>query len=68
LDWRDHVAIDEAFYRPSELDVIYGYSSKAKAKIRREYDLPFENLIKRLVEEELKHGPEVIRLNDENSI
>jgi len=32
---------------------------RAKAKIGWEYKLPFENLIKQLVEEELKHGSEV---------
>ena len=59
LDWREHVDIDEALYRPSEIDVIYGNPAKAKAKIGWEYNLPFENLIKWLVEEELKHGAEV---------
>ncbi len=59
LDWKEHVAIDEALYRPSEIDVIYGNPAKAKAKIGWEYNLPFENLIKWLVEEELKHGAEV---------
>jgi GDPmannose 4,6-dehydratase len=60
LDWKDHVAVDKALYRPSEIDVIYGNPAKAKAKIGWEYNLVFENLIKRLVEEELKHGSEVI--------
>ncbi len=60
LDWKDHVAIDEGLYRPSEIDVIYGNPAKAKAKIGWTYNLVFEDLIKRLVEEELKHGAEVI--------
>lgn len=59
LDWKEHVAIDKTFYRPSEIDVIYGYPAKAKAKIGWEYNLSFENLIKLLVEEELKHWSEV---------
>jgi GDPmannose 4,6-dehydratase len=56
LNWKEHVATDEALYRPSEIDVIYGNPAKAKAKIGWEYKLPFENLIKLLVDEELKHG------------
>ncbi len=59
LDWREHVTIDETLYRPSEIDIIYGNPAKAKAKIGWEYNLPFKNLIKRLVEEELKHGSEL---------
>jgi len=60
LDWEEYVGIDEALFRPSEIDVIYGNPAKAKAKIGWEYNLSFENLIKRLVEEELKHWSEVI--------
>ena len=60
LDWEEHVVIDEALYRPSEIDIIYGNPCKAKSKIGWDYNLSFENLIKRLVEEELKHGSEVI--------
>ena len=62
LDWREHVTIDETLYRPSEIDVIYGNPAKAKAKIGWEYSLPFENLIKRLIEEELKYWSEVNRV------
>lgn len=60
LNWEEHVIIDKDLYRPSEIDVIYGNPAKAKAKIGWEYNLSFENLIKRLVEEELKHGSEAI--------
>jgi len=58
LNWEEHVIIDKDLYRPSEIDVIYGNPAKAKAKIGWEYNLSFENLIKRLVEEELKHWSE----------
>jgi len=56
LDWKKHVTIDEALYRPSEIDVIQGNPAKAKAKMGWEYNLPFEKLIKLLIEEETKHG------------
>jgi len=62
LDWREHMTIDETLYRPSEIDVIYGNPAKAKAKIGWEYSLPFENLIKRLIEEELKYWSDVNRV------
>ena len=60
LDWKEHVAIDRALYRPSEIDIIYGNPAKARARIGWEYNLPFKNLIKLLVEEELEHWSEVI--------
>jgi len=56
LDWEDHVTTDEALYRPSEIDVIYGNPAKAKERIGWEYNLPFEKLIKLLIEEEMKYG------------
>jgi GDPmannose 4,6-dehydratase len=59
LDWKEHVTIDKNLYRPSEIDVLYGNPAKAKARIGWEYNLPFENLVKLLVEEELKHWSEV---------
>jgi GDPmannose 4,6-dehydratase len=58
LDWEKYVATDEALYRPSEIDVIYGDPAKAKAKIGWEYNVSFENLIKLLIREESKHGSE----------
>jgi len=60
LNWEEHVIIDKNLYRPSEIEVIYGDPAKAKARIGWEYNLPFGNLIKLLVEEELKHGSEII--------
>lgn len=61
LNWEEHVIIDKDLYRPFEIDVIYGDPAKARASIGWEYNLPFENLIKLLVEEELQHWSEVIR-------
>ncbi len=58
LDWKEHVTIDEALYRPSEIDMLYGNPAKAKTKIGWDYTLSFETLIERLVEEELRYGPE----------
>ena len=53
LDHRDHLEVDPGLYRPSELQVIYGDPAKAKAALGWRYDLSFEDLIARLVEDEL---------------
>ena len=54
LDWEEHIVIDKALYRPSEIDVIYGNPAKAKTKMGWECNLPFKDLVKLLVEDELK--------------
>jgi GDPmannose 4,6-dehydratase len=55
LNWEEHTVIDEKLYRPSDIDVIYGDPTKAKTKLGWTYQLSFEELISRLVEDELAH-------------
>jgi GDPmannose 4,6-dehydratase len=33
LDYRDHVVVDPTFYRPSEVDLLLGDSSKARQRL-----------------------------------
>lgn len=54
VNWQELVVIDENLYRPSDIDIIYGDASKAMAKLGWSYHLRFEDLIKLLVEEELR--------------
>jgi len=54
LNWEEHVIVDRGLYRPLDIDIIYGNSAKAKKKLAWEYHLAFEDLVKLLVEEELK--------------
>ena len=50
----EHVIIDPALYRPSDIEDIYGDPSKAKENLGWEYAIPFEGLIAALVDEEWK--------------
>jgi GDPmannose 4,6-dehydratase len=53
MNWEDHTLIDRELFRPSDIDAIYGDPAKAKAKLGWKYELTFEDLIHKLVEEEL---------------
>lgn len=53
LNWEEHSVIDRTLFRPSDIDLIYGDPGKAKTKLCWEYDITFEDLIRRLVEDEL---------------
>ena len=53
LNWEEHTVIDRGLFRPSDIDEIYGDPTKAKTILGWEYRMTFEDLIRRLVEEEL---------------
>lgn len=58
LNWRDYVVIDPKFVRPAEVDLLLGDCSKAKEKLGWELEVGFEDLVKMMVESDLKrnHG------------
>ncbi|WP_270406851.1 GDP-mannose 4,6-dehydratase [Paenibacillus timonensis] len=54
LNWRDYVVIDSKFVRPAEVDLLLGDCSKAKEKLGWELEVGFEDLVKMMVESDLK--------------
>jgi GDPmannose 4,6-dehydratase len=56
LDWRDYVQIDERYYRPSEVDVLIGDYSKAKAKLGWEPSVRFKELVHMMVDADRERG------------
>jgi len=56
LDWQDYVITDERFYRPAEVYELKGDYSKAKKKLRWEPTVSFEELVKMMVEVDLKRN------------
>src|ERR1035437_2903423 len=53
LDWRKHVVIDSDYLRPTEVDLLVGDASKAKAKLGSEAETKFKELVKLMVEADL---------------
>ena len=54
LNWEDFVVVDEKLYRPAEVHELKGDFSKAKRKLGWEPTMSFEDLIKTMLEEDLK--------------
>lgn len=53
LNYEDHVVIDEAFYRPAEVDLLVGDASKAKKLLNWEPTMGFEELVTTMVDADL---------------
>jgi GDPmannose 4,6-dehydratase len=54
LDYRDHVVVDERFYRPAEVDVLVGDASKARKSLGWEPRTTFHQLVREMVREDLR--------------
>jgi GDPmannose 4,6-dehydratase len=54
LDWRKHVVSDPKFMRPAEVDLLVGDSSKTRATLGWEPGYTFEDLIRLMVDADMK--------------
>lgn len=62
LQWQDYVAFDERYLRPAEVDLLIGDPSKAKQKLGWEPSVSFEELVRLMVNADLK-GLGLVPLN-----
>ena len=53
LDWRPYVVQDPRFYRPAEVDLLLADPSKAQGCLGWRVDVPFEQLVRRMVDADL---------------
>ena len=53
LDWEDHVVIDEAFFRPAEVDLLVGDATKAEEMLGWKPETTFEQLVTMMVDADL---------------
>ena len=63
LDWQKHVDIKQELFRPSDISKSLGNPEKAKNKLGWKASVPFDGLVKKLIEAELTERslPELIR-------
>ncbi|HSG72397.1 MAG TPA: GDP-mannose 4,6-dehydratase [Planctomycetaceae bacterium] len=54
LDWQEFVEIDPHYFRPSEVDLLQGDYSKAKRELGWEPHTSFDDLVRMMVESDLK--------------
>ena len=53
-DWETLVVVDPKFYRPAEVEFLHGDANKAKAEIGWSVETPFNEMVKRMVEHDIK--------------
>ena len=53
-DWAQYVVVDPEFYRPAEVDYLRGDNTKAKEKLGWEPKTSFEELVKLMVDHDIK--------------
>ena len=53
-DWQKHIGIDPEYFRPSEVDMLQGDASKAKRQLGWEPKVRFQELVRIMLEADLK--------------
>ena len=66
LNWENYVVIDPKFFRPAEIEFILGDSTKALKKLGWAPKTSFEELIKMMVDADLKRVENDIKLLNKN--
>jgi GDPmannose 4,6-dehydratase len=61
LNWEKHVVVDTKYVRPVDVDVLVGDYSKAKADLGWEPRVSFEELVRIMVDEDMKRLEERVR-------
>lgn len=54
LDYKDYVVVDEFYYRPAEVDLLIGDSTKARAALGWEPQYTFQELVTEMVQADLE--------------
>jgi len=54
LDWHDFVKIDPRYFRPTEVNLLLGDSTKAQQKLGWRPKVPFTELVSRMVENDME--------------
>jgi GDPmannose 4,6-dehydratase len=53
LDWEKYVRVDERFYRPAEVDLLIGDSTRARAELGWQPEYTFDGLVREMVQSDL---------------
>jgi GDPmannose 4,6-dehydratase len=67
LDWRDHLEIDDRYYRPTEVDLLIGDASKAKQKLGWQARTTFKDLVRLMVDADTVSAQRETHLNSYRS-
>ncbi len=61
LDWKEHVVVDQKFYRPAEVQLLLGDSSKARRILGWEPEVDFQGLIEMMVDADIERVNDLIK-------
>jgi GDPmannose 4,6-dehydratase len=64
LDWKKYVEIDKRYFRPLEVEFLQGDASKAKRKLNWEPKVKFKELVKMMVDADMKNLEEIKQCQD----
>jgi GDPmannose 4,6-dehydratase len=68
LDWQKYVEIDQRYYRPTEVDVLLGDSSKARKKLRWKPRITFKALAKMMTDADMELAEQEKVLKDHRRV
>ena len=68
LDWEDFVITSEKYLRPNEVDYLIGDSSKARKILNWKPEVDFNELVKIMVEHDIKEAKKDVALLKDNLI
>ncbi len=54
LNWEDHVVVDEAFFRPAEVNILLGDPTKAKEKLGWQPEVSLEQMVQMMVDRDME--------------
>jgi len=54
LDWQDYVEVDQALFRPADVNTLCGDASKAKARLGWAPKVTFSQLVEMMVDADLE--------------
>jgi GDPmannose 4,6-dehydratase len=61
MDWKPHVEKDERYFRPAEVDILVGDASKAKKQLGWSPKVKFKELVRMMVDEDLRLTEQELR-------
>jgi GDPmannose 4,6-dehydratase len=64
LNWRDYVEVDPRYFRPTEVEFLQGDASKAKRKLNWEPKVKFKELVRIMVDADLRNLEEMKQCQD----
>ena len=68
LDWSRYVEVDPRYFRPAEVDLLVGDSTRAREKLGWQPRVPFRQMVKIMVAHDLDLAREELALKDANLV